>query len=101
VADGEIWGIPSSWYIFDAGIVVPELRCPITPETSESTSFWATSVVFDSLPSSSTETTLNTMVSPSNEIFLSFASWIASFTPFSLSFPRCAMGPVKGPACPI
>ena len=38
-ADGEICGMPASLYSLEAGIVVPELRCPTTPATLASISF--------------------------------------------------------------
>src|SRR3990172_1303356 len=82
-------------------MVVPELRCPMTPFTLASTSFCATMVAvlasaWSSSLSNSKRTFLPPMLTP-----LALASSIAMRVPFSLSLPMCACGPVRGEDAPI
>src|SRR3990172_7224854 len=82
-------------------MVTPELIWPTTLFTFASTSFWAPVVpcLGSALLSSLSRTNFASL--PSILSFASLASSIASCAPFSLSFPRCAMPPVSGPAWPI
>src|SRR3989304_3467940 len=85
----------------EAGIDVPELRCPTTPATLASTSFCATVVPTFGSAWSSSATSTNFASLPSILIFAALASSIARRAPFSLSLPRCAMPPVSGPTWPV
>src|SRR6476661_841912 len=85
----------------EAGIEVPELRCPTTPTTLASTSFCATVVPTLGSAWSSSATSVNFTGWPPSCTFASFASSMARRAPFSLSLPKCAIWPVSGPTCPI
>src|SRR5688572_10546342 len=85
----------------EAGIEVPELRCPTTPATLASTTFCATVVPTFGSAWSSSATSVNLASLPSILILASLASSMARRAPFSLSLPRWAMPPVSGPTCAI
>src|SRR5215208_3365698 len=85
----------------EAGIEVPEFRWPTTPTTLASTSFCATVVPTFGSAWSSSATRVNFTSLPSILVLAAFASSIAKRAPFSLSLPRCAMPPVRGPTWPI
>src|SRR5438105_10163412 len=85
----------------EAGIEVPEFRCPTTPETLASTSFCATVVPTLGSAWSSSATSVNLTSLPPILMPAALASSTARRAPFSLSLPRCAIPPVSGPTWPI
>src|SRR5436190_1706490 len=85
----------------EAGIEVPEFRCPTPPATLASTSFCATVVPTFGSAWSSSATSVNFTSLPSILMPAAFASSMARRAPFSLSLPRCAMPPVSGATWPI
>src|SRR5690349_2241612 len=85
----------------EAGIEVPEFRCPTTPTTLLSTSFCATVVPTFGSAWSSSATSVNLTLLPSILMPAALASSMASRAPFSLSLPRWAMPPASGATWPI
>src|SRR4029077_1281751 len=85
----------------EAGIEVPELRCPTTPATFASTSFCATVAPTFGSSWSSSATSANLAALPPILMPAALASSIARRAPFSLSLPRWALPPVSGATWPI
>src|SRR5687767_2121115 len=79
-------------------MVTPEFKWPTTAATLASTSFCATVVPTFGSAWSSSLIILKVMGLPSMVIFFALASATARATPFSSSFPRWAIEPVRGPA---
>ncbi len=93
--------MPASLWMRDAGIEVPEFRCPTTPTTAASTSFCAAAVPCFGSAASSSESNSKLTCLPPIVIFFAFGSSTASLAPRSLSLPRRAMPPVIGATWPI
>ena len=82
-----IWGMPASLYTREAGMVVPELKCPSMPLTLASAICCATCTPVRGSAWSSLDTRTNLALSPSSLMPLALASSSARVKPLRMSSP--------------